>query len=197
MNLKLEIMLKRMMIAFLSLILVSTTAWTQEEKIMEQQQTKKEKKEAREARQKANYQAILELLDKGEFVIEAYHFSDRYGQQIQVNPSTTFIAVRDSVATIQITFPGSAGLGYNGLGGITMDGQLTELKVIDKNPDKGVTFQLRVFGNAFASSDMFVDVNNDGYASVRYTGAFGGRFELDGDFRSWGQSSIFKGSTLY
>lgn len=187
-------MFKKIIIPVLSLLLISTSAWTQEEAAVDKKMTKKERKMARE---KANYEAILELLDEREFVIEAYEFIDENGQTAQVNTSTTFVAVRDSFATMQVTFPNSVGLGYNGLGGVTLDGQVTKLEMIDKDPDKGVTFRLRVFGTGFASADMFVDVFTDGRAMVRYTGTYGANFRLRGYFRSWGQASIFKGSALY
>jgi len=189
-------MIKHILLLSLAMLLFTTAVWTQEEAMTEKEKQKSERKKAEKAQRSSNYEAILELLDERNFVIEAYQFVDRYGQTVQVNTTTNFIAVRDSVATVQIVFPGSVS-GYNGLGGITLDGRLTSLEINEKDPGKGVRFQMRVFGSGFASADMFVDVGTDGRATIRYNGQYGSRFTLRGYFQSWAGSGVFKGSPLY
>lgn len=189
-------MIKHIITLSLAMLIFVTGAWTQEGAKTDKEEQESERKKAEESQRASNYEAILELLEDRNFVIEAYQFRDRYGQMVQVNTTTNFIAVRDSVATVQIVFPGSVS-GYNGLGGITLDGRLTSLEINEKDPGKGVRFHMRVFGSGFASADMFVDVGTDGRAILRYNGLQGSRFTLQGYFQSWAGSGLFKGSPLY
>ena len=189
-------MIKQILPMFLSFLFLFPMAYGQDANM-----TRKEKKETRKAQEQAdrekNYGIVLKLLEERNFVIEVRDFVDRYGQTVPVSPTTNFVAVSDSLATLQLAFPGSIG-GYNGLGGITIDGNVTDIEVLKKDPRKGITFQISVFGNGFASADMFVDVDlTNGRANIRYTGQRGERFTLRGTFLAYDASRVYKGTTLF
>lgn len=106
------------------------------------------------------------------------------------------MAVDSLQATIQLALPNRIG-GQNGLGGITEDGYLHSLKFAEKAPKHGISFEMEITGPAFGSSRVFVDLNDDGLATVRFSGAFGARFQMRGRLESLDNSVVFKGMARY
>lgn len=154
--------------------------------------TRAERKEIKAQERAENKEQILTAIQDHQFVIEAYHLEDRYGRFIQVSPTTNFILVDSVEATIQLAFPNRIG-GWNGLGGITDEGRIRNIRFPKKTPKYGVSFVMDVTGPAFGSSRVYVDVNDDGLAVMRFSGAFGARFTMRGNFELLEESNIFKG----
>lgn len=154
--------------------------------------SKAERKELRAQERAANKEHILSAIEERQFVIEAYTLEDRYGRFIQVSPITNFILLDSLEATIQIALPNRIG-GRNGLGGITDQGRIRGIRFPKKMPKYGVSFEMDIVGPAFGSSRVFVDVNDDGLATMRFSGAFGARFTMRGNFELLENASIFKG----
>lgn len=156
-----------------------------------------ERKAAKEAQLAKQHAAINAAIDSRSFVIEATTFQDRYGNTVNLTPSLNFIAVDGGEATIQIVFPNNSGLGSNGLGGITLEGELVELKNLSDENDKSSRFAMRTFGSSLISGDIIVDVNREGYATVAFSNMRGGRFTLRGEFETLDNSTVYKGSVTY
>lgn len=180
----------------MSLIFLLPAAWGQEPSKADKAKEKQERQAEKKAQLQESYDSIVAAIDRREFAIEVYQFSDRYGQTVPVSTVTNFVSVEDSLATVQLVFPGSVG-GPNGLGGITSEGRVTKLEVTRTKPGVALSFQLRVFGNSLATADMFVTVGADGTATIRYSGQYGGQFSLQGYFRNLAEARIYKGMPLY
>ena len=56
---------------------------------------------------------------------------------------------------------------------------------------------MEVVGPIFGSSRVFVDVNEDGLATMRFSGVFGSRFTMRGNFELLEDSRIFQGVARY
>lgn len=151
-----------------------------------------ERKAIRAQERAANKELILAAVEDRQFVIEAYTLEDRYGRFIQVSPVTNFILADSLEATIQIALPNRIG-GFNGLGGITDQGRIRSIRFPKKLPKSGVSFEMEIVGPAFGSSRVFVDVNDDGQATMRFSGAFGARFTMRGNFELLENAGVFKG----
>ena len=154
--------------------------------------TRAEKKEIRTQERAALRVQILEAIEERSFAIEAYTLEDRYGRFIQVSPVTNFIAIDSNEATIQFALPNRIG-GPNGLGGITDEGRVRNIKVADKPSKHGVSFEMDVTGPVFGSSRVYVDVNSEGLAIMRFSGAFGAKFTMRGNFERLEESNLYKG----
>lgn len=76
-----------------------------------------------------------------EFVLESDELTWKHGEHGYVNSTTNFIALHNGKATVQIS-PFQSGGGPNGVGGITVEGTPTGLKM--KTDKKGIT---RLFMN--------------------------------------------------
>lgn len=174
------------------LVVLSVTAQTTNNNKL----TRAEKKEIKAQERAANKAQILQAVKDQRFVIEAYTLEDRYGRFVQVSPVTNFILIDSTDAVIQFALPNRIG-GPNGLGGITEDGRVRNITFSKKKPKYGVTFEMEVVGPIFGSSRVFVDVNEDGLATMRFSGVFGSRFTMRGNFELLEDSRIFQGVARY
>ena len=153
--------------------------------------TRAERKEIKAQERAERKETIIAAIQNQQFVIEAYILEDRYGRFFQVSPMTNFVLVDSTEATIQFALPGRIG-GWNGLGGITDEGRIRNITFSKKMPKYGVSFEMDMQGPAFGSSRVYVDVNDDGQAVMRFSGAFGARFSMRGNFELLEDSNIYK-----
>lgn len=154
--------------------------------------TRAERKEIKAQERAERKEKIIAAIKDRQFVIEAYILEDRYGRFFQVSPVTNFVLVDSVEATIQFGLPGRIG-GWNGLGGITDQGRVRNIEFPKKMSKYGVSFEMDVQGPAFGSSRVYVDVNEEGLAVMRFSGAFGARFNMRGNFELLEDSNIYKG----
>ena len=154
--------------------------------------TRAERKEIKAQERAERKEKIIAAIKDQQFVIEAYILEDRYNRFFQVSPVTNFVLVDSTEATIQFALPGRIG-GWNGLGGVTDQGRVRNITFPKKMPKYGVSFEMDVQGPAFGSSRVYVDVNEDGLAVMRFSGAFGARFSMRGNFEFLEDSNINKG----
>jgi len=171
------------------LVVLSLTAQTTTDK---NKLTRAERKEIKAEERAAKKAQILQAVKDQQFVIEAYTLEDRYGRFVQVSPVTNFILVDSADAVIQFALPNRIG-GPNGLGGITEEGRVRNISFSKKEPKHGVIFEMEVVGPVFGSLRVFVDVNDDGLATMRFSGVFGSRFTMRGNFELLEDSRVFQG----
>lgn len=179
------------LIALLPLLLVGVMLLGQG--VSKQKLSKEERKAAKKAKQEEQLNAILEAIEGRNFVIEANTFTNRRGLSTPINPTLNFVAIQDEDAVIQLA--SGNGIGLNGLGGITTDGRITKFEIIEKK--KGINLSLRVFGSVFGATDLFLNVNASGNASIRVLTLNGGRFSFNGQFQELEDSTVFQGSNTY
>ena len=75
----------------------------------------------REPPTEEKHQLMLEMVQNRQFVLQSHTLYSRRGQTAFVSPVTNFIAVDGDNAVIQLAFD-NASPGFNGLGGITLEG---------------------------------------------------------------------------
>ena len=93
----------------------------------DKKEAKKAKKEAEKVMLVANFYAQDTLLRLQEFILETDYLQGRRGQLVSVNPNINFVKVLDTKGTLQT---GSVtGIGYNGMGGVTTEGKISNYKV--------------------------------------------------------------------
>lgn len=130
----------------------------------------------------------LEQLD---FVLEANRLAFKRGETAFVTSNTNFVSLSDDKAVIQIA-PFYGG-GPNGVGGITLEGRASNIKM--KTDKKGnVTFTMNVSGTGL-SATVDISLSKNSYmASVTINPNFhSNRITLYGDLLPTDKSSVFKG----
>lgn len=166
------------------------------------QNTAEERAKAKEeARQE---QAVLDSiyfkqaktsLENQDFALEADRVVLRNGATAYVNSNTNFVAVKDDKATVQVAFniPVS---GPNGLGGITLDGSISNYKLTeDKKGNLHVSFD--VMGVGISAHVTISLANGSNTADLLILPTFNSNeLRLSGHILPLKQSSIFKGNAL-
>jgi hypothetical protein len=182
----------RIIVFFIVMFLVNTNyIFAQEEKKL----SKKERKELKKQQQIEKKQAIMALLDSKSWVIEAHTVFDRYNQSYQLNPSINFVGIKDDEGALQLGFNGL--IGWNGVGGITVDGSVTKYEIKEGKADTGPTVNLRFQGRGIGSATINLTINTSGQATARVSGDFGDRITFSGMIKSLEESNVYKGQSLF
>ena len=133
----------------------------------------------------------LEQLD---FVLEANRLSFKHGETAFVTSNTNFVSLSDDKAVIQVA-PFNGG-GPNGVGGITLEGRASNIKL--KTDKKGnVTLTMSVSGTGL-SATVDISLPKNGYmASVTVNPNFhSNRVTLYGILLPTDKSDVYKGRSL-
>ena len=130
-----------------------------------------------------------------DFVLEADNVQFRNGQTVFVNSTTNFISVKGDRAVVQIS-PSNYASGPNGVGGVTVDGRISEFEV--RTDSKGrTTLSMNVTGigiNAQIEIYMFPD-SNQASATV-YPNFNSNTVWLEGSIVPYENSNVFEGDSL-
>jgi len=150
------------------------------------------RKEKRKAELEAGYQQTKALLDTRQFVLEADWIGGRGGQRIPVTANLNFISV-DSAQTVIQTSSNSR-LGYNGLGGITAEGTISNWKekANEKNKTFFISFEVMSRTGIYSIS---MDVSASGNATATLSGIYAGRLVYTGNLVALEDSRVFKGTS--
>ena len=183
--------MKKLAICIIILFASTDLAFSQEEKKL----SKKERKELRQQQQAEQKQAILYLLNSKEWVIEAHTVFDRYNQSYQLNPTINFVGIKGEEGALQLGFSGL--IGWNGVGGVTIDGKVTKYEVKEGKSNSSPSVNLRFQGRGVGSASINVTINTSGQATARVTGDFGERITFSGMIKSLAESTVYKGQSLF
>lgn len=133
---------------------------------------------------------VYNLLESRKFVLEADYLSSLGTSKTPVNSTLNFILLDSTEAVVQV---GSHDhIGYNGLGGITLEGYVRDYEVSKTNNSKAVKVSLVLSGMG-SSYDVFISVNPDGNATASITGYTGGNIMFHGRVMTKKESFIDKG----
>ncbi len=140
----------------------------------------------------AYFQVAEQALKEGSFVLEGDEVSFRRRVPIPVSPSTNFISLENSLATVQLTGNG-ANPGPNNIGGITLEGRASGI-TSSKDKRGNVQYEMSVQGSVL-SARVVIELmygGNRAEATV-YPNFSGNTMTLDGELLPTGMSNVFKG----
>ena len=152
------------------------------------------RKEQKEAELAAEYAATSEMIDSMQFVLEADYLSNQSGYRISVNSGLNFIMVRSKKAVIQTG--NNTGMGYNGVGGVTAEGSISNLRVTRDDKHKRYNISMDV-NTSLGLYSVFINVSASGRASASMSGIWPGSLTFDGFIKPLQASRTFKGSNTY
>jgi hypothetical protein len=156
---------------------------------------KQKKKDEREAERARNIEITSTMIKLQRFVLEADYLSNKYGYKVTVSPTINFLMVDSLNATIQT---GSAySIGYNGVGGQTVNGRITryEYEFVNKKKD---AYNIRlVFMSNAGTYDIQMMVNAEGYADATIRGNWSGQLNYHGRLVPLGVSKVYKGMSRF
>jgi hypothetical protein len=192
------------LIYFLGLLFVMTLALPNTGIAQAKQLTKKEqrklerqkKKEKRLKKSTTSRKFYTNLIKNKRWVFQATRLFGPSGVYYSVTPDLNFVAVQDNKIILQFGFQGV--IGWNGVGGITAEGFLTDFKFNPgKNSKQAMSISANIQPKYGGGSPYFtMDIGNDGSANITVTLINGGTLRMGGQIYSPAQSSVYKGQTF-
>jgi hypothetical protein len=165
---------------------------------LSKKELKKLQKEQKKADQAAEEERMAEvtnfMVHQQQFVLEADYLSDKYGQRVPVTPTINFVLVDSLVGTVQ--FGSAQAVGYNGVGGVTVDGRITkyEYSVVGKKED---SYSIRlILMSSLGTYDITLMVNSQGYADAQIRGNWSGQLNYHGKLVPLTLSRVYKGTPI-
>lgn len=160
---------------------------------------RKVEREAKKAKEKMRNELLFKeaerALEEHAFVLEAERVVFKRGRSAFVSSNMNFVSLEDDRATVQIAFNGPYS-GPNGLGGITVDGSASNIKM-SQDKRGNINFSMNVSGIG-VSAQVYIQLSkgtND--ATVTVSPNFNGnRMTLTGKLLPAEKSKVFKGRSI-
>lgn len=141
------------------------------------------------------YQEAVQALKEKDFVLEAHTIVFKYGNFTYVNPTTNFIKLSGDEATVQLAF-NSPYAGANGLGGITLDGRVSNVK-ISEDKKGNIYFSMNITGSAISAFVNFSMAYGTNQCKATISPNFSSnRIVFSGNLYPENNSSIYKGRSF-
>lgn len=178
------------------LLSVSLALFSQQD---EQKMTSKEKKAKKKAEREA-YEAQLKQelavsFDSAQWVLEATQIANKTGAPIQVNSTLNFVAIEGEDAFIQIG--SNAGMGSNGVGGVSVDARISKYDV--KKNEKNGSYYIQIYTNSSVGSfSINIDCSASGeYARATVQGNTSRQVQYTGAIVPLKKSKVYKGHARF
>lgn len=169
---------------------------TREDKKAERAKARIEKKKAEKEKAEWMEKITRQMVESRKFVLEADYLAGTYGDMIPVSPDINFIAIDSNRATIQLGIINAPG--YNGVGGITVEGKVTkyEYQKIEKKKFTAYNVTVIVFSNA-GTYDIQFFIGDDGRGDATIRGTRSGKLDYKGIFYPPDISRVYMGTPEY
>lgn len=190
--------MKSLMTFLLAFVFVLGAFSQEETQQLSQKEIKKLQKEQKKAAKAAEEERMAEvtryMVHQQQFALEADFLSDKYGQRVPVTPTINFVMIDSLIGTVQ--FGDAMAVGYNGVGGVTVDGRVTkyEYSVIGKKED---SYSIRlILMSSIGTYDITLMVNSQGYADAQIRGNWSGQLNYHGKLVPLTLSRVYKGTPI-
>ena len=142
----------------------------------------------------ASVQARAALMNR-DFVLEATSVTFKNGSTAFVNSTTNFIYLKGNKAVVQIS-PSNFASGPNGVGGVTVEGNVTDLQV--KTDNKGrTTLSMNVMGIGInAQVEVYMYPGTSRANATVYPNFNSNTLWIQGTIVPYENSNIFEGNSL-
>ena len=149
-------------------------------------------KEQKAAEMEVKFKGMQNLLEDQSFVLEADYLGNGYDRHPVVS-TLNFIMV-DSSATIVQT-GNNFGVGYNGVGGLTVEGKVSKYVIVRDKKRKSFTVTWNM-SSAVGFYNISMVVSASGRATATLTGNTSGRLVYDGWLVPASESRTYQGSKI-
>ena len=157
---------------------------------------KEEQRELQQSIDSVQWAEALQAVRDTAFTLEADQVIFKYGQRAYVSSTTNFVAVDRGNATVQVAFNVPVA-GPNGMGGITLDGRISDYKVTMDRKGNMATISFNVMGVGI-SSQLYINMfRGSNRAQVDVMPNFNSRrISLSGRILPRDRSFVVKGNAL-
>ena len=134
-------------------------------------------------------------LKNQDFVLEATSVTFKNGTTAFVNSSTNFISLKGNKAVVQVS-PSSFASGPNGVGGVTVEGNVTDLRIMTDKKGR-TTLSMNVMGIGInAQVEVYMYPGTNRASATVYPNFNSNTVWLQGDIVPYENSNVFEGNSL-
>ncbi len=138
----------------------------------------------------------LQALHDGNWVLEADNVIFRNGVMRYVSSNTNYVAVKNGNGTVQTAFDNFV-YSPNGLGGVTVEGQVTDTRV-NEDKDGNIFMNFSIFGGAISATLNLTLTAGTNQASIYISPNFNGNtLTMNGNILPYDEATIFEGTTSW
>ncbi|MBQ8866382.1 MAG: DUF4251 domain-containing protein [Bacteroidaceae bacterium] len=138
----------------------------------------------------------VEALKSGNWVLEADNVVFRNGMLRYVSSNTNYVAVQSGEGTVQTAFNNFV-YSPNGLGGVTVQGQVSDQK-ISQDKDGNIFMNFSIFGGAISATLNLTLTGGTNQASIYISPNFNGNnLTMNGNLVPYDEATIFEGTTSW
>ena len=142
------------------------------------------------------FQKALNALTSGNWVLEADNVVFRNGMLRYVSANTNYVAIQNGEGTVQTAFNNFV-YSPNGLGGVTVQGQVSDQK-ISRDKDGNVFMNFSIFGGSISATLNLTLTVGTNEASVYISPNFNGNtLTMNGNLVPYDEATIFEGTTSW
>jgi hypothetical protein len=156
--------------------------------------TKEEKKQLRIREREAAFKTLDSLISTRRFVLEAQFLQARSGERENVNSTINYIKVDLGKSTLQVG--SNMGMGGNGLGGVTAEGEITNWNQEKNVKNHSVVVRFSI-SSAIGHFDILLNASSGNYTSALVTGTRSGQLTWTGNLVPLQKSRVYRGQTSY
>lgn len=134
-------------------------------------------------------------LKNQDFVLEATSVTFKNGTTAFVNSTTNFISLKGNKAVVQIS-PSSFASGPNGVGGVTVEGNVTDLQIMTDRRGR-TTLSMNVMGIGInAQVEVYMYPGTNRASATVYPNFNSNTVWLQGNIVPYENSNVFEGNSL-
>lgn len=164
------------------------------------QKSKEDKKAAKAAKKEQQAQADAERaavlntsIEAKQYVLEANFLSDKYGQRLVVESSLNFVGIDVDKCAFQ--FGNGKDIGYNGVGGVTVEGNVANYKM-SQNKKGMYSIEFNVSTSA-GTIFVVVTASPTGSADATISGSGSQKLTYSGTLVPLSESRVYKGTRTF
>ncbi len=159
---------------------------------------KRAEREAREAMEDSiNFAQAAQALQSGSWALEAQSITFNDGYTEYVTPSTNFVSIDEGKGIVQTAFDNSNIYSPNGLGGVTLEGGITEAEM-SRDKEGNLYYSYGIQG-PYISATVHVTLNANSNSATAYVSPnFSGRnMTMQGTIYPYSTAGVFEGTPGY
>jgi len=157
----------------------------------DKKETKQERKERQKQEQKKKFEKAKASMYDTAFVVPAESVQIRGGRMMMVNRTINFVQLIGTEGVVQIGSDFASQPGLNNLGGVTLKGPISNIKISEKKERIFMTFTIT---DVIGIVRVAVTINGSNDAVVDVDGMFSGRaFTMRGNLIDFKEAGIYEG----
>jgi hypothetical protein len=170
-------------------------AQSREERREQRKQERLERRQLKKAQRAQEKARIIDMAEEQAFVLEANTLFDRYMNRYDM-VNNSFIMLRGDEMVLQTATPGGHP-GFNGMGGITLNGRITDYEIHEGKKQRPVTITAQVNTQAVGHGTIRMTISGSGNATGTFRDNWGNRITFSGRINDLQSSSVFEGMSVF